>query len=103
MMAELQYALRCASLSHNHVVMVVPPEQHSAAIRMLVAHSEAGAFGGRSLRLATGGCLSVMSVNEPIFETPFDVMFTGWGQVTVTVEEMNRWRKAANQFLTRVA
>lgn len=103
MMAEIQYALRCATVSRNHVVLVVPPEQHGVALALLVAHSGEGAFGGRSLRPSEGGCLSVMSVKEPVFEEPFDVLFTGWGQVTATAEEMNRWRKAASQVLTRVA
>ncbi len=103
MMAEIQYALRCATLNRNHVALVVPPEHHVEALNLLVAHAGDGAFGGRSLRVAEGGCLSVMSVKEPVFEEPFDVLFTGWGQTTAVAEEMNRWRKAASQVHTRVA
>lgn len=103
MRAELQYALRWAQGHHNHVVLVVPPEQHRKALDLLVAHAGAHTFGGRSLRLPGGGCLSVMSAPEPIPKVIFDVMFSGWGPDTnLGTGEMNQWCKAANQVLTHL-
>lgn len=104
MLADLVFALRYAKQHRCSVAVVVPPEQHSAANTLLVAlaRAEKAPFGGRSMQTA-GGCLLVMSIREPVLTTKFDVLFAGWGHLRVEgAEEMNRWRNAANQVVTRM-
>lgn len=102
MIADIQYAAKCATVHKNHVAMVVPQDRHMEALNLLVAIAGTHPMGGRSVVFPSGGQLSVMNVKEAAFEEPFDVMFTGWGQVTMGAEEMTRWRKAASQVVSRV-
>lgn len=100
MITDLIQARQMVETRKSWLVVVVPDDQIQSCLRIVASFTE-GFFSGRTLLLAGGGKMSVAAVTDANFvpaETPFSVLFLGWGG-KYDGSKMQPWREAASQVI----